>query len=613
MHLNPPGEPGSVHAERVLVLAPHYDDEVLGCGVLLSLLTRAGARVDVAFLTDGGGGVEGAPEGDSPESYAATRRAEAERAGAVLGLESLHFFDLPDGRLESERAELARRLDELLVPEVDLVLSPSPLESTPDHRAAFAALHDVLHQDRGTLASGLSVLAYEINHPLYPNLLIDATGELETLETAMAEYASQQSRHDYLSAALGLRHYRTHTLGPEIEAAEGYFRLELADFQTRSYAQLVAHMGGLPETQSVSDGPLVSVVVRTKDRPDLLAEALESVAASFYRNLEVLVVNDGGAPPSTPENYPLPIDTVDLQPGRGRAGAAQAGVDAARGEYVAFLDDDDLVYPEHYATLVAALGAGVRVVYSDAAVVAYELGDGWREVSRRIPYSRDHDADLLRLENYIPLHTLLVERALCREVGAFDDSFDSFEDWDWLLRLSELTAFHHLPLVTCEYRHFLGSGHHALAADVKSHGQRAAAKARVLAKHAANLTPARLAAASSVLRDEGVRALEARDAARRDERNARQELEQLRGRFERIHGEVGTLRQERERLLDELSTSQQELARLFAEEKVLRASASELQEHLARTYAEIERLGGLIDAMESSRAFKLQQLLGRKG
>ena len=84
-------------------------------------------------------------------------------------------------------------------------------------------------------------------------------------------------------------------------------------------------------------------------------------------------------------------------------------------------------------------------------------------------------------------------------------------------------------------------------------------------------------------------------------------------RYERIHGEVTALRQERERLLEELSTSQQELARLFAEEKVLRASSAELQDHLARTYAEIERLGGLIAAMESSRAFKLQQLLGRKG
>ncbi|MYJ24207.1 MAG: PIG-L family deacetylase, partial [Holophagales bacterium] len=61
----PPTVPGSVLARRVLVLAPHYDDEVLGCGGLLLQLAAGGAEIVCAFLSDGSGGVEGPPEGMS--------------------------------------------------------------------------------------------------------------------------------------------------------------------------------------------------------------------------------------------------------------------------------------------------------------------------------------------------------------------------------------------------------------------------------------------------------------------------------------------------------------------------------------------------------------------
>ena len=69
-----------------------------------------------------------------------------------------------------------------------------------------------------------------------------------------------------------------------------------------------------------------------------------------------------------------PSRRVELAENRGRAGAADAGVAAATGDYVAFLDDDDLAAPEHLATLVGLVGAaGVRVAYTDAAVGVYEL------------------------------------------------------------------------------------------------------------------------------------------------------------------------------------------------------------------------------------------------
>ena len=98
------------------------------------------------------------------------------------------------------------------------------------------------------------------------------------------------------------------------------------------------------------------MVVRTRDRPQLLAEALDSLARGSYRRVEVVLVNDGGAAPPVPDGYPLELRRVELTENRGRAGAADAGVAAAGGDYVAFLDDDDLAAPEHLATLVGLVG-----------------------------------------------------------------------------------------------------------------------------------------------------------------------------------------------------------------------------------------------------------------
>ena len=669
--LSPPGRVEDVAARTVLVLAPHYDDEVLGCGGLLARLASAGARVRVLFLTDGSGGVEthdgratiaAAGEADAARAlYASRRSQEARDATAVLGVERADHLAIADGALEQHLETVTRAIAAALAEDrPDLVLVPSPLEATPDHRAAFAALHAALHPLRGAAApSGLRILAYEVNHPAYPDLLVDVSAQIASLERAMACYQSQLERHDYLSAALGLRRFRTHSLPPGVSAAEGYCRLSLEDFTTRSLSMLEAHLGGAPTRREVASGPLVSVVVRTRDRPELLAEALASIAASHYRRVEVVLVNDGGAPPEVASGFPFAVRQIELVEGRGRAGAANAGLAAASGELVGFLDDDDLVYPEHYATLVDALSAAtVSAVYTDAAVAVYALraGEsfdgrgprGWECVERRLPYSRDFDFEVLLLDNYVPLHTLLFERRLLDRVGRFDESLPIFEDWDFLIRLAEQAPFFHLSQVTCEYRHFPSLRHHVLAgpaADREAHFL--ATKARVLRKHSERLSPERLAAAVIRMRRETVDAVEARNrgaeelqglSARiaelerqamererelhdrwlRAERidlereRAQQRLFDLEKEYHRLNGEVVALRSERERLQGELHDAALRQQRGFDQEAELRRVVEDQTQHLARTYAEIARLGSLVRDMENTRAWRLHRLLERR-
>jgi LmbE family N-acetylglucosaminyl deacetylase len=501
-----------VEARSALVVAPHFDDEVLGCGGLVAQLTAAGACVRVVFCSDGGGETADA---EIRRAESARRRQEAREVAAVLGLAGLDELDLPDGALAQHVDALADGLRRLILQHrPGLVLAPSPLEISADHRAVFAGLQGALAalpRAEGFASDAalrtLRVLAYEVNHPLHPDVLVDVSGQVPLIERAMACYASQQERHDYLRVKLGLLHFRTLTLPPSVGAAEAYRQLTLDDFVTPGPAHVVSEPGGAPAPRPLDDGPTISLIVRTKDRPDLLAQALASVAHSTYRRLEVLVINDGGRPPALPATYPVPLTLTNLAVNRGRAGAANAGIVQARGDYVAFLDDDDLVEPEHFALLAGLVrGAGVRVAYTDAAVGIYEPDAEavWRCVGRRVTYSRDFDPDHLLVDNYIPFNTLLIERGLLAAVGELDPDLPIFEDWDLLIRLSAHTVFHHLARVTCEYRLFRGAAHHALGERPHDRGEFLAHKARVIGKHRARITADAMARVVDHLRAETI-------------------------------------------------------------------------------------------------------------
>lgn len=648
-YLETPGTTEDLHARKTLVLAPHADDEVLGCGGLVARLARRGGEVDVLFLSDSAGSTRAE---SPPEVVREQRRREAVAAAEVLGVHLLEPLDLPDGALEQRLDELVdglRRVLEAGRPE--LVLVPSPLERSADHRAAFAALHrlcaavrpgDALHD----LLPRLVVLAYEVNQPLYPNLLVDVGAERETLERAMACYASQQAQHDYLAARLGLLRYRTLTLPPDVELAEAYRRLGAEELRTRGHAEIVAELGGAPRLLRVDEGPRISVIVRTKDRPRFLAEALGSLARSTWRRTEVVVVNDGGEPPELPADYPLEIRRVDLPRNRGRGGAANAGVAAAAGDYIAFLDDDDLVEPEHLATLAALVGAaGVRVAYTDAAVGVYELSGekvggvrGWKQVERRLPYSRDFDPELLLFDNYIPFHTLLIERTLFDEVGHFDSidrtaeggPFDEdlpfFEDWDFLLRLAARTPFHHLPRVTCEYRQFRGAGHHILGDLPRERGDFLLMKGKVLARHGERRTSEVLARVVDRLRAETVVEQEAAARLRREieqQGDVRAELEDAlrrqNGKLVGLETHVKVLEETMHEVRSSLEIERREHVRL--DQEVTRLYACERQLHdtlreqsLAYQKSSLEkkeRIGRLefqVEGLEASLAGRIAQV-----
>jgi len=604
-HPSLPGGTTDIDAERALVLAPHADDDLLGCGGLLARLVNGGSRVHVLFLTDSSGGDEVADD----KAYGSRRRDEAARGLAVLGIKDVRHLDIPDGSLARHVDAAAKEIrGALLDLRPDLVLSVSPLENTDDHRAAFSALYRVLAPLRGDdeldrAVAGVRVLLYEINQPTTPDILVDVSDQIQTLTEAIGHHQSQLTLHNYLEAALGLRRYRALSLPPSVTAAESYRSLTLDAFVTHSQAGLIRALGGVPSERLVQEGPLVSVVVRTKDRPGMLKEALDSLATGGYRSVEVVLVNDGGESPVVRDDYPLKVVRVELEENRGRAAAANAGVEAATGDYVAFLDDDDLAEPEHLETLVGLVAAAdVRVAYTDAAAGIYELDPdgGWREVARRLPYSRDFDPDLLLVDNYIPFNTLLIERRLLDEVGPFDPELEFFEDWDLLIRLSRRARFHHHRQVTCEYRHFRTGGDQILGAQASQRPDFMAMKARVIERHSDLCTPQALARATTRLRDEAVRSAEESAARAAEAADLRSLYSTSQDAYHRLNGELENLRAHAARL-------EQETQELREARRVI----DEQTQHLARLHAEIERLGSIIEAMEGTKAWRLHRAVER--
>ena len=151
--------------------------------------------------------------------------------------------------------------------------------------------------------------------------------------------------------------------------------------------------------EAATDRPLVSIIVRTKDRPKLLKRALQSIADQTYRPIEVVLVNDGGCDLDIEELRVIlgdvSLNYVRLEKNTGRAHAGNVGIENVKGKYVGFLDDDDEFYPEHVAVLVAYLEqSDLKVAYTDSLMVYKEYDPQTREISvekKELVYSQDFD------------------------------------------------------------------------------------------------------------------------------------------------------------------------------------------------------------------------------
>ncbi|HEY3054709.1 MAG TPA: PIG-L family deacetylase [Thermoanaerobaculia bacterium] len=596
--------------ERLLILAPHPDDEVIGCGGLVAQHLREGRAVRVVVATDG-----------AEAGGAARREEESRRALALLGGSDIHFLRFADRGLD-ETVILPLR-DHLATFKPDLICVPSPIEIHPDHLALSRAFCDLVQRDESLFAdlAVARVAFYEVSQPLRPNALVDITDVAEIKYQAIGAHESQTAIRDYAGYARGLNAYRALTLPPGTKFAEAYWTTPLATLRTTPFSALRRSVGAPPEIETTRSTLPITVIIRTKDRPALLREAVQSVRANGYP-AEIVVVNDGGARPD------LDVKVVQHDKSRGRSEAMNSGVRAATTKFVAFLDDDDLYYPEHLATLAAAAESATNSAawYSDAVSSFLAIGDRgqYENRSRLRLFAHEFDRELLLIDNYIPLPTLLTKREAFLDAGGFDPEFDLFEDWDFLIRLSQRGDFTHVPRVTCEIRHFEGGGSILLAAPEGSPRFRDA-KLQVWRKHAkriGNETFANVferqkrrvsALYSGVVEEKGRRSQSENNAARleREKNQLITEIQTLHNAINERTMYIRELEGVVQVLNGEADRANSESERAARESEQLRQSLADAQAISRAAYAEIERLQGLLNMIYKSRTWKLHAIVER--
>jgi LmbE family N-acetylglucosaminyl deacetylase len=187
---------------NVLVVAPHPDDESIGCGGTLRLHVQRGDRVDVVFLTSGELGLEELPADDARQ----VREREAEQAAAILGLSSLTFLRHPDWFLSDTEETVGKdliRVVEQRAPE--RVLFPHGAEAHPDHAATARIVDRVADELRRPFGR----VAFEVWTPMIDfDDVEDISGVIDAKLAAVRAYKSQLSKFRYDDAVEGLNRFR---------------------------------------------------------------------------------------------------------------------------------------------------------------------------------------------------------------------------------------------------------------------------------------------------------------------------------------------------------------------------------------------------------------------
>jgi glycosyltransferase involved in cell wall biosynthesis len=181
---------------------------------------------------------------------------------------------------------------------------------------------------------------------------------------------------------------------------------------------------------------LVSVLVRTKDRPTLLHRAIRSVCAQTLRPIEIIVVNDGSAEVDSlstmvEETSAITISVID-NVGTGRSAAANTALNRANGEFCLFLDDDDEIEPDHLQSLADRLKRNSTAVAAYSETICVLAGNKTKPIK---VYDEPYSHNTLAIRNFLPIHSVLFRRSAAN--GArFDTSLNLYEDWLFWLQLS---------------------------------------------------------------------------------------------------------------------------------------------------------------------------------
>lgn len=200
---------------------------------------------------------------------------------------------------------------------------------------------------------------------------------------------------------------------------------------------------------------LVSIIITNYNQGRFFKDAFESAINQTYQNKEIIIVDDG----STDNSLDIIQNVLSEYKGNvlyklitknngGTASARNAGIKNCQGQFLAFLDTDDIYYPDKVAVSVGKLleyNGAIGVAYSDYDVLYEKTGNKKREI--KAPF----DADLL-LQFCLVSTNSIVHRLVFEKIGLFDETIRGMEDYEFWLRASTQFAFCHIPFALFCYR-----------------------------------------------------------------------------------------------------------------------------------------------------------------
>lgn len=219
--------------------------------------------------------------------------------------------------------------------------------------------------------------------------------------------------------------------------------------------------GAFYVNEKPSDFPLVSVLIRTCNRPNVLRESLISIRNQTYPNIEVVIVEDGN---DVSRNmiedefkdlnivYKATVEKV------GRCIAGNLAMEIANGDYLNFLDDDDLFFSDHIEVLINQIlkNPGYKAAYSIGFEVPTEIlsRDPYRYVEKfhNIQHRQPFNRLVLLHHNYFPIQTVMFHREMFETLGGMDPELEVLEDWDMWIRYALRYDFLYVEKLTSLYR-----------------------------------------------------------------------------------------------------------------------------------------------------------------
>jgi len=203
---------------------------------------------------------------------------------------------------------------------------------------------------------------------------------------------------------------------------------------------------------SMAKQPLVSVIVPTHNRPVFLRKTLESILKQTYKNLEVIVVSNGvnDANRNVIKALKDPrLIYLDQENTGGPSSPRNHGIREAKGEYVAFCDDDDLWMPEKIEKQLQSLEAHPDYGVCFCKMLRFDEEKEWPVVHEEGPAT----FDTLLYVNTVPISSVFIRKRLLDQNGSFSESkaVGTSEDYEFLLRQALRTKFYYLDEYLIRY------------------------------------------------------------------------------------------------------------------------------------------------------------------